>query len=81
MIEDNRRFWFHAKKFGWGWGMPATWQGWMTYVAYLALILGCLVSTQAELRRVVCIVSISVLLIIVVILKGERPLGWRWGKK
>jgi hypothetical protein len=81
MKEDDREYWFHAKKYGWGWWLPATWQGWTTYAAYFAVVAGCLVSIQTELHRAICIVAITALLIIVVVLKGERPLAWRWGKK
>jgi hypothetical protein len=81
MSDDDRKYWFRAKKYGWGWTTPATWQGWTIYAAYFAAIAGCLVSIQTESQRAICIVSITALLIIVVVLKGERPLAWRWGKK
>jgi hypothetical protein len=29
MSESQTDFWFPAKKFGWGWGPPVKWQGWM----------------------------------------------------
>lgn len=39
-MNESKRYWFPAKKYGWGWGMPATWQGWLVLGAYLALTLG-----------------------------------------
>lgn len=37
-LRDNSKgYWFKAKPFGWGW-TPATWQGWLIMVLYIALI-------------------------------------------
>jgi hypothetical protein len=39
--EDRRdmpkRYWFPAKRYGWGWGPPSTWQGWAVIAAFVAL--------------------------------------------
>ena len=29
------RYWFPAKRYGWGWGPPATWQGWAVLAAFV----------------------------------------------
>ena len=34
------RYRFSAKRYGWGWGSPCTWQGWMVLAAYLGLMVG-----------------------------------------
>lgn len=34
----RKRYWFPAKEYGYGWGLPVTWQGWLVIVAYLVLI-------------------------------------------
>ena len=39
-MDRERRYWFPAKRFGWGWGPPATWQGWCVLLVFLALVLG-----------------------------------------
>lgn len=33
-----RKPWFHAKKLGWGYGFPATWQGWVVLIIYAVFI-------------------------------------------
>jgi len=33
------RYWFPARQFGWGWGVPKTWQGWMVLDAYLGVFI------------------------------------------
>lgn len=36
-LKDNPEgYWFKRKLYGWGW-TPATWQGWVTLVAFLAV--------------------------------------------
>lgn len=30
--------WFEKKKFGWGWGLPLRWQGWLTLILFVGFI-------------------------------------------
>jgi len=39
MSEEEKKFWFPAKRYGWGWGLPCRWQGWVVLLIYLLLIL------------------------------------------
>ena len=34
----DRRYWFRAKRYGWGWGLPLTWEGWLVFAAVFVLI-------------------------------------------
>ncbi|MDA0679715.1 MAG: hypothetical protein O3A13_06985 [Proteobacteria bacterium] len=80
MTEEKPDFWFHAKYYGWGWGLPARWQGWLVLVVYLGLIFAGLYTIRTPQFRLPYFTIVTVLLIIVVAFKGERPLRWRWGK-
>jgi hypothetical protein len=41
MAEDERKYWFRAKRYDWGWGLPGTWQGWVVLIFRVAaFILG-----------------------------------------
>ena len=45
----DKPYWFPAKRYGWGWGLPKTWQGWVGYSVYFALLVaGCLVFPPAQ---------------------------------
>lgn len=33
------KIWFKRKRFGWGW-YPASWEGWLVTVVYIALVVG-----------------------------------------
>lgn len=37
-MSDGPAFWFSVKRYGWGWGLPVRWQGWVVLVSYVALV-------------------------------------------
>jgi hypothetical protein len=79
---DRSGYWFPAKRYGFGWGFPSTWQGWVTLVLYVvALAASAFAFPPAEKSGgfIVSGVVITVALLVVCWIKGE-PLGWRWGK-
>jgi lipoprotein signal peptidase len=76
-------YWFPAKRYGWGWGPPRTWQGWLVLAAFVVLVgLGALVLVprQESVIFVAYAVVLCGALITICYLKGEPP-RWRWGKK
>lgn len=36
-MQTPKRYWFPAKRVGWGWALPRVWQGWVTLVGYAAI--------------------------------------------
>ena len=34
---DTKNYWFRAQRYGWGWGLPLTWQGWIIVIAYTVI--------------------------------------------
>jgi hypothetical protein len=81
-MKKSGKLWFPAKRYGWGWGWPCTWQGWVVFFAYLALLLAGFALFPPQLEPgafVAYTASISAVLIGVCYLKGERP-RWRWGR-
>jgi hypothetical protein len=84
--SDGREqdYWFPAKTYGWGWGLPVKWQGWLVFIGYFALqYLGIQhFKAQHNVKGLfVYLLLVTGLFILTVVLKGERPTGWRWGKK
>jgi lipoprotein signal peptidase len=77
------RYWFPAKRYGWGWGPPRTWQGWLVLAVFFAvLVVGAAVFLPAQ-RPVAFVAYTAILsgaLIAVCYATGEPP-RWRWGKK
>ena len=37
-MTNEKIFWFGLKRFGWGW-VPITWQGWLSLLIYVLIIL------------------------------------------
>jgi len=80
-VPNTARYWFPAKRYGWGWGLPVTWQGWLTPMGFYALVAGDFVvfPPRRELFPFLfSLVALSGLLIAVAWLKSEPP-RWRWG--
>jgi hypothetical protein len=77
------RYWFPAKRYGWGWGPPGTWQGWLVLATFFALLAaGAVVflSRQQPGSFVLYSAILCVVLVAVCYATGEPP-RWRWGKK
>ena len=78
MVGDER-YWFKAKRYGWGWGLPSTWQGWLVLGGYL-LINGVAVLLLEEEDVIYVLLPATAALVVVCAAKGE-PARWRWGKR
>jgi hypothetical protein len=80
-MDGQEKFWFPAKRYGFGWGLPTCWEGWVVLVAFVASeALVFFVVPPREHPAVFLAGSIvtTALLVAVVWIKGE-PIGWRWG--
>lgn len=80
MTNDSAKYWFRAKRYGWGWCPPSSWQGWAVFAVWL-MAMTVVAITFAGHHTVWFITSTAVLavaLIAVCWAKGEPP-AWRWG--
>ncbi len=80
----KKNYWFKAKLYGWGW-TPATWQGWLITIGYVALLTVFLgsVDENSAMKEVVFMAVIPSILLTTTFIriaykKGEKP-KWRWG--
>jgi len=83
-MGSDSSFWFRAKRYGFGWGPPVRWQGWTVLGIYFALVFAGISYFKAQRSVVSLLVYLGCLtlaFLVVVALKGEKPLGWRWGHK
>jgi hypothetical protein len=37
-MSTENHYWFRAKRFGTGWGLPRSWQGWTFFLIWLAVL-------------------------------------------
>jgi hypothetical protein len=80
---NKKQYWFPAKRYGWGWGLPKTWQGWLVYGVYFALLvvgLGVLPPSHNEIGYIAYNVTVSAVVCAVCYAKGEPP-KCRWGRR
>lgn len=76
MDEPQPRYWFPAKRYGWGWGPPCAWQGWLVLAIFFVLVaLGAmwLLPLGREGAFVVYVAALCLLLVVVCWVKGEPP--------
>jgi hypothetical protein len=77
------KYWFPARRYGWGWGPPSSWQGWVVLAGFVVLLaIGfVLFPPNRELAFFLgYVVLLSALLLAIGWLKGEPP-RWRWGDR
>ena len=77
------RYWFHTRRYGWGWGLPATWEGWIVMALYVGgMVAGgtWLLPQRGEAAFLAWTGLLSALLVFVCWWKGPPP-AWHWGKQ
>ena len=82
MNKRQENIWFPAKKYGWGWGFPVTWQGWLFLIIWAAAVFAGIAYVQSQplpgyVFHVFLLVMVCVLLA-VCFAKGAKP-KWYWG--
>ena len=81
-MQTDAKYWFAAKRYGWGWGLPTAWQGWVVLAGFVALIAAGAIlfpPRQVMAEYLIYVAAVSIGLVVVCWLKGEPP-RWRWGK-
>lgn len=82
-MPESNGYWFPAKRYGWGWGLPVAWQGWTILVAFVALLIAGVFEflfADKVVAFLVYTVVITLVFLAICYAKGEPP-GWRWGGK
>ncbi|MCC7067146.1 MAG: hypothetical protein IT523_01690 [Burkholderiales bacterium] len=79
--DEVHRYWFPAKRYGWGWGLPITWQGWLVLAGYVLLALALVRWVSPREHPWMFVAGMTVLSLafgVVCWWTGEPP-RWRWG--
>ncbi len=85
-INTNRKLWFKAKMYGWGW-QPVSWEGWVILLLYvIATVLHFInvdkyahSASDTLINFAIPFIINTSFLLIICYAKGERP-RWRWGR-
>lgn len=79
-MMDDRSGWFAPKRYGFGVGLPISWQGWAALGIYGAVVLG---SAYLFAGRPLILLSIvvpaSVFFLVVAARTTKGGMRWRWG--
>jgi hypothetical protein len=80
-MPTEPKYWFPAKRYGWGWGPPLCWQGW-TVLALFVILLGLDLFLFPPKRQAGSFLAgtllLSAAMMAICWAKGEPP-RWRWG--
>lgn len=82
LVMQPSSYWFPAKRYGWGWGLPNSWHGWVVLVAFVGLLAisgYTFPPGRAPVAFALCVVALCAVLTGICFVKGEPP-RWRWGK-
>jgi hypothetical protein len=83
MNDKSKRYWFPAKRYGWGWGFPSAWQGWAVFIVFIAVvsILPFLINPNDNMPGfLIAMTAAAAILVGICYVKGEAP-KWRWGNE
>jgi hypothetical protein len=75
-MNSQPTFWFPAKRYGLGWGLPVRWEGWLVFAGYLGLLFAGVYyfkARQAVGGLLSYVAILTAVLIAIIVLKGERP--------
>ena len=80
MDDQSKRYWFPAKRYGWGWGPPTTWQGWLVAIIWTAVLVPISIWLAPRSLPLFFVFEAAMIaaLITICYIKGEPPRR-RWG--
>jgi len=78
-MKSTPRFWFPAKRSGWGWSLPQVWEGWVALALWICALAFGLVRLHggSQLRAFGFVAFMSALLAALCWLTGEPPSAGR----
>lgn len=74
--------WFAPKRYGYGSGLPISWQGWAVTIAFVAIaILVSVALRDRPLQLVATIIPVTVILLVICARTTRGGWRWRWGEE
>ncbi|KRA70469.1 hypothetical protein ASD89_14035 [Caulobacter sp. Root656] len=74
--------WFRVKRYGFGAGLPCSWQGWALLAGFLVVIVasGVVFAGRAPMLHLGLVLAATAVVAIVSWRKSDGPWKWRWGE-
>ncbi len=80
MSDDDA--WFAPKRFGYGPGLPVSWQGWTLTIAYVAVIIGVVHELRNRPSQLIAALALPTIAYLVISCRTTRGgCRWRFGKE
>ena len=80
-MEDGSNGWFYAKRYGFGTGLPRSWQGWLVTALYLAVMIGgAFLIGEHEIAFLGVALPATAIFMVVAMRTTSGGWKWRWGK-
>lgn len=74
--------WFEPKVYGYGAGRPATWQGWLLTIVYIAIMLASAILIETQTAAMISVMLLATGLFVLIAARTTRGgWRWRWGKR
>jgi hypothetical protein len=75
---SDRPEWFAAKRYGYGTGLPISWQGWLLFAGFLAVVIvaGLLLAPRSVLAYLALVIPLTTGFVLIA--KSTTQGGWRW---
>lgn len=79
---SDRPEWFAPKRYGWGPGLPISWQAWALSFAYLLVVIGLTLALRDRPAAMVAAAIPPTVVFIVISCRTTRGgCRWRWGEE
>lgn len=69
--------WFAPKRYGYGAGLPISWQGWAVMIGFTLLVLGLAFALHDRPVALIAALTLPSIAFIIITAKTTRG-GWRW---
>ncbi len=89
--KQQPEYWFKVKKYGWGWGLPLNFKGWLSFLLFVAIWLIALLTllvpvgteqpSSGAISLFVAIIVVDVAALVYISFKYGEPPRWKWGGK
>jgi len=74
--------WFAAKRYGYGAGLPISWQGWLLTIGFVALSVGVsLVLAKQPVAIVAALIPLTLGFTLICARTTKGGWRWRWGNR
>lgn len=70
--------WFAPKRYGYGSGLPISWQGWAVFIGFLAVTILSAIFLVARSLLAFLAVVLPLTAIFILITRNSTRGGWRW---